>query len=48
VEPVFSGLILDGGADGGGGGGPLDLVSATFGKAEAIPLAISSACFCWT
>jgi hypothetical protein len=44
---VFSGLILDGGAAGGGGGGARDLVSEGVGKAEAMPLAISSACFCW-
>ena len=48
VEPVFSGLIFDGGAAGGGGGGALDLVSPTLGKAETMPLANSSACFCWT
>lgn len=47
--PVFSGLMRDGGAEGGGGGGGArDLVSETDGKAWAIPLAISSACFCWT
>lgn len=50
--PVLSGLILDGGAAGGGGGGGggalLVLVSVAEGKAWAIPLAISSACFCLT
>lgn len=51
VVPVFSGLILAGGADGGGGGGGALVrvsLAVLMGRACAIPLAISSLCFCST
>ena len=52
VAPVFCGLTLDDGADGGGGGGAalpdIEFLLLVLPMASAIPVAVSCACFCST